>query len=165
MPPSTHGFPCRNCGGGDKGGVAIYRPFGEFRRAKSYCHLYGAQGQRQLKSVIVWVKRMSIVTPFQAMEKVTSERCVNISNLMIYLVLLLRTLQVSTKTSIKHSVSLSSFRALGAEDVWVPFTLVDQNLLPETLVKSSLSGPLGARPKCPKDKTTLIKRTEYKIRK
>ncbi|GFS60923.1 hypothetical protein TNCV_2002601 [Trichonephila clavipes] len=46
-PPSTHGFPCRNCGGGDRGGVAIYRPFGEFRRAKSYCHLYGAQGQRQ----------------------------------------------------------------------------------------------------------------------
>ncbi|GFT36796.1 hypothetical protein TNCV_2755891 [Trichonephila clavipes] len=29
------------------GGVAIYRPFGEFRRAKSYCHQYGAQGQRQ----------------------------------------------------------------------------------------------------------------------
>ncbi|GFX00774.1 hypothetical protein TNCV_4577411 [Trichonephila clavipes] len=29
------------------GGVAIYRLFGEFRRAKSYCHLYGAQGQRQ----------------------------------------------------------------------------------------------------------------------
>ncbi|GFX04851.1 hypothetical protein TNCV_2248341 [Trichonephila clavipes] len=29
------------------GGVAIYRPFGEFRRAKSYCHVYGAQGQRQ----------------------------------------------------------------------------------------------------------------------
>ncbi|GFW62882.1 hypothetical protein TNCV_4452311 [Trichonephila clavipes] len=38
---------CRNCGGGDRGGVAIYRPFGKFRRAKSYCHLYGAQGQRQ----------------------------------------------------------------------------------------------------------------------
>ncbi|GFX00388.1 uncharacterized protein TNCV_4680631 [Trichonephila clavipes] len=29
------------------GGVAIYRPFGKFRRGKSYCHLYGAQGQRQ----------------------------------------------------------------------------------------------------------------------
>ncbi|GFV25665.1 uncharacterized protein TNCV_3851491 [Trichonephila clavipes] len=31
------------------GGVAIYRPFGEFRRANSFCHLYGAQGlgQRQ----------------------------------------------------------------------------------------------------------------------
>ncbi|GFW04853.1 uncharacterized protein TNCV_4880881 [Trichonephila clavipes] len=30
-------------------GVAIYRPFGEFRRANSYCHLFGAQGlgQRQ----------------------------------------------------------------------------------------------------------------------
>ncbi|GFX16266.1 hypothetical protein TNCV_4705201 [Trichonephila clavipes] len=26
------------------GGVAIYPPFGEFRRANSYCHLYGAQG-------------------------------------------------------------------------------------------------------------------------
>ncbi|GFT00070.1 hypothetical protein TNCV_420891 [Trichonephila clavipes] len=26
------------------GGVAIYRPFGEFRRANSYCHLYRAQG-------------------------------------------------------------------------------------------------------------------------
>ncbi|GFX79689.1 uncharacterized protein TNCV_2746081 [Trichonephila clavipes] len=33
----------------DVGGVAIYRPFGEFRQANSYCHLYGAQGlgQRQ----------------------------------------------------------------------------------------------------------------------
>ncbi|GFY17955.1 uncharacterized protein TNCV_3384481 [Trichonephila clavipes] len=40
-------FTCRNCGGGDRGHVAIYRPFGEFRRAKSYCHLYGAQSQRQ----------------------------------------------------------------------------------------------------------------------
>ncbi|GFV34315.1 hypothetical protein TNCV_4023301 [Trichonephila clavipes] len=49
-PPSTHGFTCRNCGGGDRGRVAIYRPFGEFRRAKSYCHLYGAQGQRQSTS-------------------------------------------------------------------------------------------------------------------
>ncbi|GFW50571.1 uncharacterized protein TNCV_2888741 [Trichonephila clavipes] len=29
------------------GGVAIYRPFGEFRRANSYCHLYGAQGLAQ----------------------------------------------------------------------------------------------------------------------
>ncbi|GFW89187.1 uncharacterized protein TNCV_2686201 [Trichonephila clavipes] len=31
------------------GGVAIYLPFEEFRRANSYCHLYGAQGlgQRQ----------------------------------------------------------------------------------------------------------------------
>ncbi|GFX89292.1 hypothetical protein TNCV_1339911 [Trichonephila clavipes] len=33
-PPSTHGFTCINCGGGDRGRVAIYRPFGEFRRAK-----------------------------------------------------------------------------------------------------------------------------------
>ncbi|GFX01648.1 hypothetical protein TNCV_3971481 [Trichonephila clavipes] len=40
-------FACRNCGGGDRGRVAIYSSFGEFRRAKSYCHLYGAQGQRQ----------------------------------------------------------------------------------------------------------------------
>ncbi|GFX90155.1 hypothetical protein TNCV_2712761 [Trichonephila clavipes] len=31
------------------GGGAIYRPVGEFLRAKTYCHLYGAQGlgQRQ----------------------------------------------------------------------------------------------------------------------
>ncbi|GFX38594.1 uncharacterized protein TNCV_3475861 [Trichonephila clavipes] len=27
-------FTCRNCGGGDRGRVAIYRPFGKFRRAK-----------------------------------------------------------------------------------------------------------------------------------
>ncbi|GFY26425.1 hypothetical protein TNCV_26221 [Trichonephila clavipes] len=27
-------FTCRNCGGEDRGRVAIYRPFGEFRRAK-----------------------------------------------------------------------------------------------------------------------------------
>ncbi|GFV86891.1 hypothetical protein TNCV_2198431 [Trichonephila clavipes] len=31
-PLSTHGFTCIN--GGDRGRVAIYRPFGEFRRAK-----------------------------------------------------------------------------------------------------------------------------------
>ncbi|GFY02182.1 uncharacterized protein TNCV_5100421 [Trichonephila clavipes] len=28
-PASAHGFTCRNCGGGDRGRVAIYRPFGE----------------------------------------------------------------------------------------------------------------------------------------
>ncbi|GFV65639.1 uncharacterized protein TNCV_1051301 [Trichonephila clavipes] len=28
-PPSAHGFTCRNCVGGDRGRVAIYRPFGE----------------------------------------------------------------------------------------------------------------------------------------
>ncbi|GFT33777.1 uncharacterized protein TNCV_4382901 [Trichonephila clavipes] len=33
--------PWQNCGGGDNG-VAIYRPFGEFRRANAPCHLYGA---------------------------------------------------------------------------------------------------------------------------
>ncbi|GFV84489.1 hypothetical protein TNCV_5007511 [Trichonephila clavipes] len=27
-------FTCRNCGGGDRGRVAIYRPFGEFHRGK-----------------------------------------------------------------------------------------------------------------------------------
>ncbi|GFW71536.1 transposase domain containing protein [Trichonephila clavipes] len=30
-----------------KGGVAIYRLFGECHRANSYCHLYSAQGQGQ----------------------------------------------------------------------------------------------------------------------
>ncbi|GFW44698.1 hypothetical protein TNCV_4482431 [Trichonephila clavipes] len=35
--------PCLNNGGG----VAIYRPFGEFRRANLHCHLYGSQGQGQ----------------------------------------------------------------------------------------------------------------------
>ncbi|GFW82459.1 hypothetical protein TNCV_3819381 [Trichonephila clavipes] len=29
------------------GGAAIYRPLGEFPQADLYCHLYGAQGQRQ----------------------------------------------------------------------------------------------------------------------
>ncbi|GFV50304.1 hypothetical protein TNCV_622131 [Trichonephila clavipes] len=47
-PPSTH----RTHGKiveVEIGGVAIYHPFGEFRRANSYCHLCGAQGlgQRQ----------------------------------------------------------------------------------------------------------------------
>ncbi|GFW51608.1 uncharacterized protein TNCV_4212841 [Trichonephila clavipes] len=74
-PPSTHGVRARQISGsevlwaesrvqgtgkyfpplqfhaeiveGEIGGVTIYLPFGEFRRAKSYCHLYGAQGQRQ----------------------------------------------------------------------------------------------------------------------
>ncbi|GFV50773.1 hypothetical protein TNCV_2214341 [Trichonephila clavipes] len=35
VPPNLerHYFTCRNCGGGDRGRVAIYRPFGEFHRA------------------------------------------------------------------------------------------------------------------------------------
>ncbi|GFV61903.1 hypothetical protein TNCV_4107071 [Trichonephila clavipes] len=45
-PPSTHGFHAEIVEV-EIGGVAIYHSFGEFRRAKSYCHLYGAQGQRQ----------------------------------------------------------------------------------------------------------------------
>ncbi|GFX26268.1 uncharacterized protein TNCV_948681 [Trichonephila clavipes] len=32
------------------GGVAIYRPFRKFRRANSYCHLYGAQGANHRRS-------------------------------------------------------------------------------------------------------------------
>ncbi|GFU29338.1 hypothetical protein TNCV_3335161 [Trichonephila clavipes] len=50
-PPSTHGFTCRNCGGGDRGRVAIYRPFGEFRRAKkSHCHLTATAGSDVVQS-------------------------------------------------------------------------------------------------------------------
>ncbi|GFV94317.1 hypothetical protein TNCV_2267711 [Trichonephila clavipes] len=45
-PPSTHGTNAVIVEV-EIGGVAIHRPFGEFRRAKSYCQLYGAQGQRQ----------------------------------------------------------------------------------------------------------------------
>ncbi|GFW15246.1 hypothetical protein TNCV_173911 [Trichonephila clavipes] len=45
-PPSTHGFHTEIVKV-DIGGVATYRPFVESRRAKSYCHLYGAQGRRQ----------------------------------------------------------------------------------------------------------------------
>ncbi|GFW53183.1 hypothetical protein TNCV_3294301 [Trichonephila clavipes] len=45
-PPSTHGFHAEIVEV-EIGGVAIYRPFGEFPLAKSYCHLYGAQGERQ----------------------------------------------------------------------------------------------------------------------
>ncbi|GFS77207.1 uncharacterized protein TNCV_3758031 [Trichonephila clavipes] len=43
------------------GGVAIYRPFGEFHRANSYCHLYGAQaplhGESSLASELESVTR------------------------------------------------------------------------------------------------------------
>ncbi|GFW65358.1 uncharacterized protein TNCV_396241 [Trichonephila clavipes] len=40
----------QNCEGGDKVGVTIYLPSGNFaenRTFETYCHLYGAQGQRQ----------------------------------------------------------------------------------------------------------------------
>ncbi|GFT10613.1 hypothetical protein TNCV_1943511 [Trichonephila clavipes] len=45
-PPSTHGMHAEIVEM-EIGGVTIYHPFGESRRAKSYCHLYVAQGQRQ----------------------------------------------------------------------------------------------------------------------
>ncbi|GFY30749.1 uncharacterized protein TNCV_3119091 [Trichonephila clavipes] len=37
---------CRNCGGGDRWCRHLWSLRGS-RRAKSFCHLYGAQGQRQ----------------------------------------------------------------------------------------------------------------------
>ncbi|GFW43931.1 hypothetical protein TNCV_231701 [Trichonephila clavipes] len=43
-PPRTNGFNAEIVVV-EIGDVAIYRPSEEFRRAKSYCHLYGAQGQ------------------------------------------------------------------------------------------------------------------------
>ncbi|GFX42849.1 hypothetical protein TNCV_5072131 [Trichonephila clavipes] len=41
------------------------------------------------------------------------------------------------------------------EDLQAPLALKDRNLKPEHLIKSSLSGPLGARPKSPMDKPEL----------
>ncbi|GFU67378.1 hypothetical protein TNCV_640781 [Trichonephila clavipes] len=47
------------------GGVAIYRPFGEFRRVNSYCHLYGVKGlgqrQRRLKGISEIATNLSMV--------------------------------------------------------------------------------------------------------
>ncbi|GFX33418.1 hypothetical protein TNCV_4122521 [Trichonephila clavipes] len=42
-------FTCGNCGDGDRGRIAMPSivPSGNFTELKSYCHLYGAQGQRQ----------------------------------------------------------------------------------------------------------------------
>ncbi|GFW50894.1 hypothetical protein TNCV_3591761 [Trichonephila clavipes] len=45
-PPNTHEFKSEIVEV-EIGGVAIYRPSGEFRRAKSHYHLFGAEGQRQ----------------------------------------------------------------------------------------------------------------------
>ncbi|GFV55353.1 hypothetical protein TNCV_2269041 [Trichonephila clavipes] len=50
-PPNTHGS-LGKIVEVDIGGVAIYRPFGEFRRANSYCHLYGAQGLGQRQTYV-----------------------------------------------------------------------------------------------------------------
>ncbi|GFY03244.1 hypothetical protein TNCV_1172041 [Trichonephila clavipes] len=44
------------------GGVAIYRPFGELRRANSYCHLYGAQGLGQRQAYFYPLATMNLVS-------------------------------------------------------------------------------------------------------
>ncbi|GFY35438.1 hypothetical protein TNCV_195311 [Trichonephila clavipes] len=51
------------------GGVAIYRPFGEFRRANSYCHLYGVQGQR-----LAYSYPLAAMNPV-VLDLTTSDRC------------------------------------------------------------------------------------------
>ncbi|GFX04887.1 hypothetical protein TNCV_2248701 [Trichonephila clavipes] len=60
---------CRNCGGGDRGRVAIYRPFGEFRRAK-------------IVLSPVWCSRPTTFVPlahatmnFVGLDLTTSDRC------------------------------------------------------------------------------------------
>ncbi|GFU45827.1 hypothetical protein TNCV_3068061 [Trichonephila clavipes] len=67
-PPSTHGFHAEIVEV-EIGGVAIYRPFREFHRAKSYCHLYGAQGQRQ--AYFLPLATMNFV----GLDLTTSDRC------------------------------------------------------------------------------------------
>ncbi|GFV85939.1 DUF4817 domain-containing protein [Trichonephila clavipes] len=59
-PPSTHGFHAKIVEV-EMGGVAIFRPFGEFRRANSYCHLYGAQGQDQRQAYFKPLATMNFV--------------------------------------------------------------------------------------------------------
>ncbi|GFX38645.1 hypothetical protein TNCV_3476351 [Trichonephila clavipes] len=57
------------------------------------------------------------------------------------------------------SGDLSSFRALGAEDLQVPLALVDQDLKKKICVRAQITGPfqaLGARPKIPMDKPALL---------
>ncbi|GFW96920.1 hypothetical protein TNCV_2160551 [Trichonephila clavipes] len=58
--------------------------------------------------------------------------------------------------TIGPSAGLSLFWVLGAENLRDPLALADQNLQPENLVKSSLSGPLGAHTKPPMDKPAQI---------
>ncbi|GFV87507.1 uncharacterized protein TNCV_3281451 [Trichonephila clavipes] len=48
----------------DVGGVAIYRSFGEFRRANSYCYLYGAQGLDQRQAYFQPLATMNFVHLF-----------------------------------------------------------------------------------------------------
>ncbi|GFT70776.1 hypothetical protein TNCV_2491101 [Trichonephila clavipes] len=48
-PPSTHEFHAVNVEV-EIGGVAIYRPFREFRRAKSHCHLTATAGSDVVQS-------------------------------------------------------------------------------------------------------------------
>ncbi|GFW97876.1 hypothetical protein TNCV_1426391 [Trichonephila clavipes] len=62
-------FTCRNCGGGDRGRVAIYRPFGELRRAK-------------IVLSPVWCSRPTTGVPlahatmnFVGLDLTTSDRC------------------------------------------------------------------------------------------
>ncbi|GFX32598.1 integrase catalytic domain-containing protein [Trichonephila clavipes] len=59
-PPSTHGFHAKIVEV-EIGGVAIYRPFGKFRRANSYCHLYGAQGLGQRQAYFKTLSTMNFV--------------------------------------------------------------------------------------------------------
>ncbi|GFT67204.1 hypothetical protein TNCV_783541 [Trichonephila clavipes] len=52
------------------GGVAIYRPFGEFRQANSYCHLHGAQDQGQRQAYFYSLATMN----FEGLHLTTSGR-------------------------------------------------------------------------------------------
>ncbi|GFV09561.1 uncharacterized protein TNCV_3159581 [Trichonephila clavipes] len=52
------------------GGGTIYRSFGEFRRANSYCHLYGAQGLSQRKPHFYPLATMN----FEGLDLTTSDR-------------------------------------------------------------------------------------------
>ncbi|GFU42233.1 hypothetical protein TNCV_4554151 [Trichonephila clavipes] len=71
-------FTCRNCGGGDRGRVAIYRPFGEFRRAK-------------IALSPVWCSRPTTGVPlahatmnFVGLDLTTSDRCFLAWTLQLY---------------------------------------------------------------------------------
>ncbi|GFU30823.1 hypothetical protein TNCV_527931 [Trichonephila clavipes] len=89
-------------------GVAIYRPFGEFRRAKSYCHLYGAQGQRQaypLPHATMNFVNLDLTTPDRCHSKQQQEESVATLYEMKHMI-------VNSEQTTHAKLGLSTWRAI-----------------------------------------------------
>ncbi|GFT50249.1 histone-lysine N-methyltransferase SETMAR [Trichonephila clavipes] len=116
------------------GGVAIYQPFGEFRRANLSCRLYGAQGQGQRQAYFDVKNAPRIGSPVvknadKIAEIIEVDRPVSSRSIA-------RELKIDHKRVLNNLPKVEFKKKL---DVWVPHQLTPKTMMDRITICESLA--------------------------